>query len=148
MTGIGHHRIRPADYAWRPTRGKSFPLNQNVQRRSGQSGGVNKICPGEQHDAFASSPHTVTSKPPNGPSPRTNLFYLTCWLFGKASLIQFGILQNLIPVFPFIRWHVSGLHLDLVRGANQRSRISAWMTPAAIAFLSSKRRAQTSAFFS
>ena len=56
-----------------------------------------------QHDAFASSRHTVTSKPANGTSTLDELvlpYRLARWQ------VQFeyphGILQDLIPVFPFL----------------------------------------------
>src|SRR6266568_2125805 len=67
-------------------------------------------------------PSRITSKPANGPTPWTNLFYLTGWRSGKSSLTQSGhsssalrcrlsyqpdVLQDHIPVLPFLRRKVS-----------------------------------------
>ena len=83
-----------------------------------------------QHDAFASSRHTITSKPAIEDHFKTgqrtitwtNLFYLTGWRSGKSSLTQSGpsssalrcrlsyqpdVLQDHIPVLPFLRRKVS-----------------------------------------
>src|SRR5258706_15952048 len=88
------HRVRDGLYKVRWREGGH---NRSELVHGSKASGVTSKPAIEGH--FKTGQRTITLDEP--------LFYLTGWLFGKASLIQSGILQNLIPVFPFIRRQAS-----------------------------------------